>query len=116
MAQTKIGQNIRTLRIEKQYSQKKLAEILSVAQNTVSNWENGTREPDHETLIKLSEIFNISTDYLLGNSEIKYPEKNLEILQGKEGLYFYIAEKAKDMDLSKKDIDKIIDIYKRIKE
>lgn len=68
-----VGKIIRVLRNEKGYSQKELAEMINVAQNTVSNWENGTREPDNATLIKLAKLFNCSTDYLLGRTDIKNP-------------------------------------------
>lgn len=46
-------------------SQAKLAKLLGVAQNTVSNWENGTREPDNETLKKISQLLGCTVDYLL---------------------------------------------------
>lgn len=69
----KTGEIIKKLRTEYGYSQKDLAALLNVAQNTISNWENGTREPDNKTLIKLSEIFNCTTDYLLGRTNIQNP-------------------------------------------
>lgn len=73
MGETQVGKIIRILRSNNGYSQKELAEMINVAQNTVSNWENGTREPDNKTLIELAEIFNCSTDYLLGRTDIKNP-------------------------------------------
>jgi transcriptional regulator with XRE-family HTH domain len=60
---------IRELREEKQITQRELADLLKVAQNTISNWEKGIREPDSKTLIKLAEIFDCSIDYLLGRDE-----------------------------------------------
>ena len=71
----KTGEIIKKLRTEYGYSQKDLAALLNVAQNTISNWENGTREPDNKTLIKLSEIFNCTTDYLLGRTNQRTPNK-----------------------------------------
>src|SRR5690554_1382686 len=68
-----LGDRIRELRNENGYSQKELAEKINVAQNTVSNWENGTREPDNSTLVELSGIFNCSVDYLLGKTNIRNP-------------------------------------------
>lgn len=62
---------IRTLREEKNISQKDLGKMLNVAQNTISNWEKGLREPDNKTLVRLSKIFECSTDYILGNSDIR---------------------------------------------
>ena len=51
---------LRELREEKGISQKELGKLFNVAQNTISNWENGTREPDTKTLVKLAELFECS--------------------------------------------------------
>lgn len=59
---------IAELRKEKGLSQKELGAIIGAAQNTISNWENGNREPDYENLKKLAFYFDCSTDYLLGNA------------------------------------------------
>lgn len=45
--------------------------MMEVNRVTYTNWENGNREPDLSTVIKFSEIFNVSTDYLLGVSNEK---------------------------------------------
>ena len=60
---------LKELRIEYELSQKELAEKLSVSQRSVSNWENGEREPDFEMLTAIAKFFNVTTDYLLGISE-----------------------------------------------
>lgn len=62
---------IKQLREEKKLSQKRLAEQLKVAQNTISSWEHGKREPDTETIKALTEIFDVTADYLLGLSDEK---------------------------------------------
>ena len=59
------------LRKNHSMSQAELAEKLGVTQQTISKYENGSREPDSETLKLLSSIFNVSIDYLLGNSDNK---------------------------------------------
>ena len=46
-------------------SQEDLAEKLNVTRQSVSKWEVGETMPDTDKLIKISEIFNVSTDYLL---------------------------------------------------
>ena len=55
------------LRKEKGLSQKDFGKIIGAAQNTVSQWENGSREPDNETINRIANFFNVSIDYLLGN-------------------------------------------------
>lgn len=47
-------------------SQKKLAEYLFVSQQTVAKWETDKSTPNPETITKISEILNVSFDYLLG--------------------------------------------------
>lgn len=51
-------------------SQFRLAEKLGVSQATVGMWESGRREPNFSMLCKLADYFDISTDALLGRSEI----------------------------------------------
>lgn len=60
---------IKELRIQRNIQQKDLASALEIAANTLSQYETGKREPDQETLMKLADYFNVTTDYLLGRSE-----------------------------------------------
>lgn len=57
---------IKRLRIRKGLTQAELAEICSVHQTAVSQWENGRTLPDKQTLIKLSDFFGVSVDMLMG--------------------------------------------------
>lgn len=57
---------IKELRLHKGLSQQELAELCSVHQTAVSQWEKGRTSPDRSTLLLLSEIFGVSTDYLMG--------------------------------------------------
>lgn len=71
---------LKELREEKNLTQKALSLEFNVAQNTISNWENGTREPDIETINQLAKYFNVSNDYFLGKSNIrKQPIKGVKI-------------------------------------
>lgn len=51
-------------------SQLKLAMDLNMNQNSISRYENGDREADYATLIKLADYFNVSIDYLLERTDI----------------------------------------------
>lgn len=64
---------IRDLREDFDYKQKYVAQYLNCAQATYSRIENGDRELSTEVLIKLSQLYNVSTDYLLGLSD--YPKR-----------------------------------------
>lgn len=59
------------LRKEKKLTQYQLAEILGFSRGQVGNYEQGTRQPDQETLIKIANFFEVSIDYLLGKSDIR---------------------------------------------
>lgn len=56
---------LKELREKKGISQLKLAMDLSMNQNSISRYENGVRQADYLTLIKLANYFDVSVDYLL---------------------------------------------------
>ena len=60
------GDNLSSLRKEKNMEQKALAKVLGVSQQTISRWENNVVEPDIKSLIKIADYFDVTTDYLLG--------------------------------------------------
>lgn len=64
-----IGENIKTLRKEKGYSQETLALQLNVVRQTVSKWEKGLSVPDAEMLERLAEVLEVSPGALLGSSK-----------------------------------------------
>ena len=53
-------------------TQKEIASIIGVNQNTYSYWENGKTKVDNVTLKKLAEVLNVSVDFLLGDEAPKY--------------------------------------------
>ncbi len=65
-------QRLKELRSERGLTQEYIGKILHVSYKTVGAWERGTRQPSIETVQKLSKIFEVSTDYLLG---LKHDEK-----------------------------------------
>lgn len=70
--------NIKKLRTKFGYTQQELANKMQLAKSTIAMLENGTRLPSVETLVKLSNIFNASTDYILGNTTMENPKKEIE--------------------------------------
>ncbi|MCC8178328.1 MAG: helix-turn-helix domain-containing protein [Cloacibacillus sp.] len=60
-----IGDRIKKVRRYNGMTQEKLAELLGVSRVTISSWENDENAPTADNVIYLSEIFHISTDYLL---------------------------------------------------
>ena len=65
-----LGQRICELRMALGWSQVELAKKLSVAKQTVSNWENDNIQPSIEMLVRLAKLFGVTTDYLLGLENI----------------------------------------------
>lgn len=61
-----LSQQLKQLRNKQGMSQKHLADMLGISQQTVAKWEMGYSSPKPETLKQLTEIFNVSSDYLLG--------------------------------------------------
>lgn len=61
-----IGDIIKTLRLENKMSQTQLATLLFTSQDTISLWERNKSLPDVKSVIKMAEIFKVSTDYILG--------------------------------------------------
>ena len=60
------GNTLKQLRLEAGYTQQQLADKLCVTKSVISYYELQERYPSPEVLIKLSSIFHVSTDYLLG--------------------------------------------------
>lgn len=74
---------LKELRKDAGITQKELAGILHVAQNTVCNWENGVRQIDVDYLKKIADYFGVSVSYVLGddtpkNAETLQPENQVE--------------------------------------
>ena len=67
--------NLKSLRTVKGLSQKDVATHLGITQQAYANYERESRQADYETLKKLSEIFNVTVDYILGNDSSPTPSK-----------------------------------------
>lgn len=72
-----ICKNIRALREDNDIKQQTLADILRIAQNTYSQYENGKIEWTAPVLIKLAKFYNTSVDYLLGLTDNPKPYDRL---------------------------------------
>ena len=63
---------IKELRLEAGYTQKEMADMLSVSERTYRGYENGEHTVYSDVFIKLTEIFNVTCDYLAGISDDRY--------------------------------------------
>ena len=65
-----IGLNIKKLRLDNNLSQKEFGKIFHVTNSTVSYWEKGEREINHDTLREIASYFNVSLDSIYGNDSL----------------------------------------------
>ena len=61
--------NLRAIREDRDIRQREIAKVLNVSQNTYSQYETGVISLTAEVLIKLSDYYNVSIDYLLDRTE-----------------------------------------------
>ena len=95
---------LKFLRNEKGENLEKIAKYLDVSIQTISNYENEKREMTPDTIIKLAEYFNVSTDYLLGKSDIRNIEEDFRFAYHKE-----------TEGLSENEIKEALEFYKLVK-
>jgi len=65
-----LSEKIKSLRLSCNYSQVDVAEKLSVTKQTISNWENNNIQPSVDMLVKIADLFGVTTDYLLSRESI----------------------------------------------
>jgi transcriptional regulator with XRE-family HTH domain len=69
-----LGEKIQKLRKQRGLSQEALAEKVTVTRQTISKWELGQSTPDLDFIAQLSDIFNVSSDYLIKDEMIEPDE------------------------------------------
>lgn len=77
------GDKLKELRTKKGYTQKQVADILKVGRPTIAGYETKNIFPDYEKLIVLANLFECSTDYLLGrvNSPKQFSTSQIELIE-----------------------------------
>ena len=78
-------------------SQQQFAKIFGVAQNTVSNWENGNRLVDTENLQKIADYFGVTTDYILCRDSKPISQSSTEKAVSDEEIMFALFDGDKDI-------------------
>ncbi len=80
-----LAEKITELRKRNGWSQEDLAEQLEVSRQSISKWESAQSTPDMNRILKLSEIFGVSTDYLLKDEIISLPDAVPDIIKEETG-------------------------------
>ena len=95
-----IGEQIQSLRIKNRFTQERLAEILDVSRQSISKWELGQSVPELDKIIKMADLFNVSTDVLL----LRDRSENAENDNPLHLACIYLVAK---------DFDKTVDFYEK---
>lgn len=63
------GKRIREMRLKRGYTQQFVSDSLNITLRAYQKYEQGVREPSYDLLVKIADLYVISTDYLLGRDE-----------------------------------------------
>lgn len=78
-----IADRLRKMRLQKDMNQKSVALYIPISEDSVSAYERGIRQPSLDTLSKIADLYQTSTDYLLGRTDIEVPyPKTLQEMEG----------------------------------
>lgn len=69
-----LGERIKSTRISRKWTQEQLAKKVHATKQVISNWERGKANPDPKQIIALANAFDVSSDYLLGLSNLPRPD------------------------------------------
>lgn len=93
-----LGDRLRSLREKQNLTQEQIAKKIGISRGTYAHYEINKRRPDYETLIKITDIFNVSLDYLLTGKEFDSSNEDMwkERLDPKTELFFKDLKDASD--------------------
>ena len=103
-----LSKRLKELREEKGYTQQEIASKIGLTKGAYGCYERGISVPDAQTLLELAEIFDVTTDYLLGRVDNKKP---LEDISKKQMEALKLSEKLTD-----KQLELIINMVFGVKE
>ena len=105
-----LPERLKTLRLEAKLTQNEIAKKLQISKMTYSYWENGKRNP--KNVQQIADFFNVSTDYLLGNTDIKNQnqfdedlEKSLDTFKSFDGKPMYDEDREKIREFLRKRME-----------
>lgn len=101
---------LKFLREEKGLFQSDIAKILGVSVAAVGFYENEKRDMSPDTIIKLAEYFGVSTDYLLGKSDKRNPEKTQDDPLGLAKVGFSMNEYNPPTDTQREQIKGLLEV------
>lgn len=105
----RFGELLAKLRKEKGILQKELATYLNVTVATISNYEKGVHSPDYDTLVRIADFFDVSTDYLLQRTDYRASINTLN----KQLMIDYTVSDLLNaiMQLDQRSMEALVDYY-----
>ncbi|MFB4390217.1 helix-turn-helix transcriptional regulator [Bacillus sp. BR_10] len=93
-----LGDRLRSLREKHNLTQEQIAKKIGISRGTYAHYEINKRRPDYETLIKITDIFNVSLDFLLTGKEFDSSNEDMwkKLLDPKTELFFKDLKDAPD--------------------
>ena len=118
---------LKSERNKKKISQRQLGDYIGVSQQTIGSWETGRTQPDQESLKQLAQFFNVSLDYLMGESNIRNTSTKIDtaIQDDAELADFWNKMKEREnlqllfkqtKDMNDRDINQVLRIIKAIED
>lgn len=108
---TTIGDRLKTLRLQKKYTQKAIAEAVNITEVSYQRYEYGTVRPSIDTLIALADFFDVPLDFLVGRGIFADVDKLMEC---KDFIFQYLENKysiVKKYNLSKLDYISLLRVF-----
>lgn len=100
------GNILKKIRQDNNMTQEELAKRIDTSRSNIANYENGKNMPSVDILEKIAKLFDVSTDYLLGKSDIRNPEE-----------FKYAYNRPKEADgLSDEEVNDALRFYKEMKK
>jgi Helix-turn-helix. len=110
------GKKIQYLREKNDMTQRELATKINISFSVMSRIESGDRAARDEEIIKIAKALNVSTDYLLGNSDIEYPYKEAPEHKTDEDIDLWLSKTDGYKELPKEDRELISNLAKNLLE
>ena len=110
---TKIGAQIKQLRLAAGMTQRELAQRINVGNTTLSQYESGARVPSDEVKLKIAMVFGVSVDYLLGATE---PKSKMPAASAVAQRPAEVAITGELHNLSDRQLDRLMGYIQALKE
>lgn len=110
MSNNTFGNRLKKLREEFNITQTELAKKFNISPPSISQYEKDVRSPDFNLLVKMADFFGVSTDYLLGRTDIREVNKGTEPTQDKQKKSTVTTMAAHALEGGVKNIDELEDL------